>query len=180
MTTALSDHDRSLHRALIELSVSYPLGELLDIGCGQGRVLKLLASRTQRSVGVDVDSGVRRLARAELLLAGTPNCTLRQGDMYALPFEDNEFDTIIVDDVLTDAHDPAAVLKEASRLVTPTGRILLLASVDHNNVDDLRERFAAWAGAANLRLARPRAIPSKKPSWLLAVATAANQANAAA
>ena len=79
-----------------------PLGDFLDVGSGQGKILKLLASRARRAVGVDIDSDARMLARAELLLAGVPNCSLRQGSMYSLPFGDREFDTVILDDVLRD------------------------------------------------------------------------------
>ena len=64
--------ERLLHKALIELTVAAPLGDLLDIGCGQGRILKLLASRAHRVVGVDIDSGARRVTArglAELFVA---------------------------------------------------------------------------------------------------------------
>ncbi len=176
----VSESDRSLHRALVELTVARPLGDLLDIGCGQGRILKLLASRAHRAVGVDIDSDARRLARAELLLAGTPNTTLRHGDMNALPFEDQEFDTIILDDVLTDAKDAPATLNEAKRLLSAGGQLLLLASVDNTDLDELRTQFAAWAVAADLRLSTARPIPNHNPEWLLAVATTANQASVAA
>jgi len=176
----VSDRDRSLHRALVELTVAAPLGDLLDIGCGQGRILKLLASRAQRAVGVDIDSDARRRARAELLLAGTPNTTLRQGDMVSLPFADQEFDTIILDDVLCEAPDPAAVIQEAARLLNPGGRMLFLASVSDANQKDLRVKFAAWAAAAGLRLAPPRPIPTNQPAWLLAVATTAERKSVAA
>jgi ArsR family transcriptional regulator len=175
--------DRALHRALVELTVVRPLGDLLDIGCGQGRILKLLASRAQRAVGVDIDSNARCFARAELLLAGTPNTSLRQGNMVALPFDDGEFDTIILDDVLTGATDPTAALHEAMRLLSARGRIILLASIgnsEHCSETTLRERFREWANAANFRLASPRSIPSKQPSWLLAVAMAAEVVHAAA
>ena len=176
----VSGSDRSLHRALVELTVARPLGDLLDIGCGQGRILKLLASRSHRAVGVDIDSDARRLARAELLLAGTPNTTLRHGDMNALPFEDQEFDTIILDDVLTDAKDAPATLNEAKRLLNAGGQLLLLASVGNTDLDELRTRFAAWAAAADLRLSTARPIPNHNPDWLLAVATTANHASIAA
>lgn len=176
----VSESDRSLHRALVELTVARPLGDLLDIGCGQGRILKLLASRAHRAVGVDIDSDARRLARAELLLAGTPNTTLRHGDMNALPFEDQEFDTIILDDVLTDAKDAPATLNEAKRLLSAGGQLLLLASVDNTDLDELRTQFAAWAVAADLRLSTARPIPNHNPDWLLAVATTANHASVAA
>ncbi len=171
----VSEGDRLLYRALVELTVARPLGELLDIGCGQGRILKLLASRSHRAVGVDIDSDARRLARAELLLAGTPNTSLRQGDMVSLPFDDKEFDTIILDDVLSDAKDPAAVFAEAKRLLSDDGRALVLASVGDSDISALRSQFAAWAAAADLRLSTPRSIPANNPDWLLAVATIADR-----
>ena len=172
--------DRQLHKALVELTVARPLGDLLDIGCGQGRLLKLLASRAQRVVGVDIDPAARRLARAELLLAGSPNCTLRQGDMYALPFGNREFDTIILDGVLDDAERPVEVIGEALRVLRPGGRLLLLAGVDAHRVADVERRLADWAADASVRLTPPRRIPDKAPGWLLATATPAGRDAAAA
>lgn len=164
--------DRLLHKALVELTVAAPLGDLLDVGCGQGRLLKLLASRARRLVGVDIDPAARRLARAEVLVAGLPNCSLRQGDMYALPFADHEFDTVILDGVLADAARPADAIGEARRLLRPGGRILLLAATSRQTETRLRNDFASWAAATSLRLAPPRSIPENKPGWLLGVATA--------
>jgi len=175
-----SDADRRLHRALVELTVSQSLGDLLDIGCGQGRLLKLLASRAHRVVGVDTDPAARRLARAQVLLAGLPNCTLRQGDMFDLPFADAEFDTIILDDVLTGAERPERALAEARRLLRSGGRILLLASSNKENTAGQEKSFTEWAAKTGMRLARPRRIPDKNPDWLLAVATPTDRAEAAA
>ncbi len=164
--------DRLLHKALVELTVAAPLGDLLDIGCGQGRILKLLATRAQRAVGVDIDSDARRLARAELLLAGSPNCTLRQGDMYSLPFGDHEFDTVILDDVLGEAERPMDAVQEAQRLLKDGGRLLLLATVDGRSAGDTRDDFIGWAAQTGLRLAPPRSIPDSNPGWMLGVGTA--------
>ena len=167
----IDEDDRFLHKALVELTVATPLGDLLDIGCGQGRLLKLLASRAQRVIGVDVDPDARRLARAELFLAGVPNCSLRQGDMYSLPFADGEFDTIILDDVLAEAARPAAAVEEARRLLRQNGRLLFLGTVNGNGVDRLKRDFASLAAETGLRLAAPRSIPENNPGWLLGVAT---------
>ncbi len=164
--------ERLLHKALVELTVAAPLGDLLDVGCGQGRILKLLASRAHRAIGVDIDSDARRLARAELLLAGTPNCSLRNGDMYSLPFDDQEFDTIILDGVLGDAERPADVISETLRLLKIGGRVLLLSPIGKRSAEQLKSDFADWAAQTHLRLAPPRSIPGKNPSWLLGVATA--------
>jgi ArsR family transcriptional regulator len=174
------DDDRALHHALVELTVTDPLGDLIDIGCGQGRVLKLLASRAQRAVGVDIDADARRFARAQVLLAGLPNCTLRKGDMYSLPFADDEFDTVILDDVLGEADQALEALLEARRLMRPAGRMLLLNSVAQGNQQALKTHFAAWCRAAELRLTVPKLIPVAEPRWLLAVATLARPARAAA
>ena len=174
------DTVRRLHRALIELTVATPLGDLLDIGSGQGRILKLLGSRAKRAVGVDIDSDARQLARAELLLAGIENCSLRKGSMYELPFADGEFDTVILDDVMGNAKRPMTAINEASRLLKPGGRLLLLEQVDTAQFQELQERLTTWCRGANLRLAQPRKIPSTNPRWLLAVATLANGKTVAA
>lgn len=173
-------HDRPLHRALVALTVTEQLGDLVDIGCGQGRILKLLATRARRAVGVDIDSDARRFARAELLLAGLPNCSLRQGDMYSLPFAEQEFDTAILDDVLSDAGRPTEGIAEAVRILRPGGRLLILLSVATQNMGDLQSRLAGWCAETGLRLAPARAVPAQKPQWLLAVATKQDAATAAA
>lgn len=166
-----NDDLRRLHHSLIELTVATPLGDLLDIGCGQGRILKLLGSRAQRAVGVDIDADARQLARAELLLAGIENCSLRKGDMYDLPFADREFDTVVLDDVLGDAEQPVAAIREARRTLRPGGRLLLLGQAGRRGIDELQQQLVVWCRTAELRLATPRRIPDQHPRWLLAVAT---------
>ena len=175
-----ADETRELQRALIELTVSTPLGNLLDIGSGRGGLLKLLASRAQRDVGVDIDADARQLARAELLLAGAENCSLRKGDMYALPFADAEFDTVILDDVLGTAERPIAALAEARRLLRPAGRLLLLAQSGDGDIKALEQRLVEWCGVTGLRLAMPRHIPRSAPRWVLGIATLADGQAAAA
>ncbi len=172
--------DRDIHRAILDLTVTAPVGDLLDIGCGRGRMLKLLAARAHRVVGVDIDSGARQLARAELMLAGLPNCSLRQGDMYQLPFDNAQFDTVILDDVLGDAARPVMALKEAARMLRQNGRVLILMSLAAELSNELRDRIAGWNASAGLRLSPPRVVPKKKPRWLLSVATLPESRNVAA
>jgi SAM-dependent methyltransferase len=171
---------RKLHRALIELTVTMPLGDLIDIGSGQGRILKLLGSRVQRAVGVDIDADSRQLARAELLLAGVENCSLRHADMYDLPFADGEFDTVILDDVLSDAERPMVAIAEARRILKSGGRMLLLSKTDNRGIANFEKQIAVWCGAAGLRLASPRHVPAQEPRWILGVASPADRESAAA
>jgi ArsR family transcriptional regulator len=171
---------RALHRAILDLTVTAPVGDLLDVGCGRGAILKLLASRANRAVGVDIDANARQLARAELMLAGIPNCSLRKGDMYRLPFADGEFNTIIIDDVLVDARRPVRALREARRLLRSGGRLFILESMAKRTSGDLQDLLADWSREAGLRLARARRVPQKNPSWLVSVATAAGSQDKAA
>ena len=171
---------RALHRAILDLTVTAPIGDLLDVGCGRGAILKLLASRANRAVGVDIDANARQLARAELMLAGIPNCSLRKGDMYRLPFADAEFNTIIIDDVPADAPKPVVALQEARRLLRPGGRLFVLESVLERSSREVRDSLAEWSRLAGLRLSPARVVPAKQPAWLVSVAMAADDRGAVA
>ncbi len=172
--------NRVIHREIVKLTVTEPLGSLLDVGCGRGKLIKLLASRANRIVGVDIDADIRQLARAELLLAGIPNCSLRQGDMYRLPFADAEFDTVILDEVLVDAERPVDVLGEARRQLKPAGRLFVVQSISAASAGRIQKSIAAWSATAGLRIAPARLVPKKNPRWLLSVATLANTGSEAA
>ncbi len=161
---------RALYRALVELTVASPLGSLIDIGSGDGRVLKLLASRARRAVGVDTDPYARRNARRELLLGGIPNCTVRQGSMYELPFDDAGFDTVILDDVLGDADDPVAALVEAQRMLQPAGRLVVIGHAQASGRHDVVAELAGWCAGLNLMVGAPRRLSQEHDAWFLAVA----------
>ena len=161
---------RAFHRALVQQTVTGQLGDLLDVGCGRGDVLKLLAGRANRAVGVDIDADARLAARAELLQAGLANCSLRKGDMYRLPFDDGSFDTIVLDDVLAEAERPVAALSEAARLLRPRGRLFIIIGVHSRSLAPLRAQLSQWCAEAALRVGAPHAIPERDPHWLLAVA----------
>jgi ArsR family transcriptional regulator len=131
-------------------------------------------------VGIDIDADSRQLARAELLLAGIENCSLRNGDMYELSFAAGEFDTVVLDDVLRGAARPMVVIGEARRILKPGGRLLVLSQVDSDDTAQFEKQLAVWCGAAGLRLASPRRIPAKNSRWLLAVASPAGDKSEAA
>ena len=176
----LAPADRALHRALVELTVASPLGRLIDIGSGEGRVLKLLASRAQRAVGVDTDPDARRATRRELLLGGIPNCTVRHGSMYELPFDEAGFDTVILDDVLGDADDPGAAIAEAARLLSPGGRLVVIGSAAGGCRHDVVAELAGWCAGLDLMVGAPRRLAEGDDAWFLAIARHAPPRSAAA
>lgn len=171
---------RALQRALIELTVASPLGSLIDIGSGEGRVLKLLASRARHAVGVDTDPDARRATRRELLLGGIPNCTVRHASMYELPFHDAGFDTVILDDVLGDADDPVAAIEEAARLLSPGGRLVVIGCARAGSRHDVVTELAGWCAGRDLMVGAPRRLAQVEDAWFLAIAGHAPPRSAAA
>lgn len=142
------DRIRSLHapEAVVEAAVLEALGrkpirDMLDLGTGTGRMLQLLAPLAQRAVGLDASHAMLSVARANLEKAGIRRVELRQGDIYAPPFPRNSFDLIVIHQVLHYLDDPARALREASRLVAPGGRILVVDFAPHN-LEFLRESQA--------------------------------------
>jgi ArsR family transcriptional regulator len=118
--------DELLRSALEELLGDGPLGEVLDIGCGLGSALPILSQRARLVVGVDAAQSARLLARSRVHELGLANCTIRAADLRELPFVDQSFDLVILDEVLTTGVELGAGLAEALRVLRPDGRLLII------------------------------------------------------
>jgi SAM-dependent methyltransferase len=92
---------------------------LLDVGCGSGLTLQLAAERGAVPSGIDISPGLLGVARERL-----PDADLREGDMEALPFEDEAFDAVVGVNAFQFAGDPRLALREAARVVRPGGRVV--------------------------------------------------------
>ena len=120
-----------LERALEEMLGSRPLGELVDIGTGTGSLLRLLADRVERGVGIDLSHEMLNVARSNIERAGLRNVHVRRGDMYALPLDDAAFDLATLHQVLHYAADPRAAIREAARVLRPGGRLVVVDFAPH-------------------------------------------------
>ena len=167
------DQIRSLHvaeseveRAIDEALSGRPLGQLVDIGTGTGRMIELLAPSAAHAIGIDRSSEMLRLARVKLEFAGISS-SLRQGDMDALPLADGIADTIVIHQVLHYAHSPAAAIAEAARVLAPGGTLLVVDFAAHDR-EELRttdahirlgfedEVMSGWFSGAGLSLDQVR------------------------
>jgi ArsR family transcriptional regulator len=133
---AESEVERAIDRALPR----QPLGRLVDIGTGTGRMIELFGPRAAQAIGIDRSSEMLRLARVKLEAAGI-HSSLRQGDMYALPLADQSADSVIIHQVLHYAHSPATAIAEAARVLAPGGTLLVVDFAAHER-EELRERDA--------------------------------------
>ncbi len=99
---------------------------VLDLGCGNGRDMRLMEEKGLRTVGLDFSSGqlssVRKRADGSTLLV--------MGDVVKLPFRDCIADAVLLSAVLhhiPDAGERVLALREAYRCLKPGG--LCLAGV---------------------------------------------------
>lgn len=133
---------RSLHvpeaeveAAIVRLLGETPLDCVLDAGTGTGRMLELLAPHIKRGVGIDVSPEMLAIARDRLGRAGAFHCQVRRGDVYRLPFADGDakdgFQAVLFHQVLHFLADPQAAVREAVRVLTPGGRILIADFAPH-------------------------------------------------
>jgi ArsR family transcriptional regulator len=140
------------------------------MGVGAGRILELLAPRAGRAAGLDNNQAMLALARDRMAAAGHAHCSLRHGDLYAAPFDDNRFDMITAHLVLHYLDTPAQAIREMARLLAPGG-VVILADFAPHNLDRLREDHAhrrlgfstaqitRWLEAAGLILDAEEALP---------------------
>jgi len=170
--SALYVDEREIERVLVEMLGREPIGDLLDIGTGTGRVLTLLGPRIGRGVGIDNSSAMLAVARAKLAEAGLRNCHVRLADMYDLPWRGESFDAIAIHHVLHFAEQPGAVVAQAAALLRPGGRFVIVDFAPHG-LESLRQDHAhrrlgfgssevtGWLGDAGLKPARVRHLRGK-------------------
>jgi ArsR family transcriptional regulator len=162
--------ESEVERALLDLVPAGETRALLDIGTGTGRMLEILAPRAEHAVGIDTSREMLTIARVNLERAGLRNCSIRQGDMYQLPLPGASFDTVVIHQVLHYADRPAEAIQEASRVLRPGGRLLIVDFAPHAleflRVDHAHRRLGftddeilGWCRAAGLESTGSRHLP---------------------
>ena len=102
-------------------------GEVLEIAIGTGRNLPFYPKEV-RLTGVDLSPAMLKVARARSQELGVV-ADLRVGDAQALPFPDEAFDTVVMTLSLCTIPDDSKAVAEASRVLRPSGCLLLLEHV---------------------------------------------------
>ena len=128
-------------------------GKVLELGCGRGIALPVLARGLTplRLVGLDVDRQLLEEAECRLETTGT-RAELVLGDARRLPFPDGEFDLII--DFGTCFHIARSdeALREVTRALTPGGIFATETKLNQlfSHPVRSRRRFLPWHAALAL------------------------------
>jgi len=109
------------------------LGTALELGSGFGHLARALLNRCDRYVCVELDDRMFNGMPEELRRHATV------ADIHALPFEDQSFDSVLVNNVLEHSYDPLRCLQEIQRVLKSSGRLFVLIPLD-----GLNREFDIW------------------------------------
>jgi 2-polyprenyl-3-methyl-5-hydroxy-6-metoxy-1,4-benzoquinol methylase len=135
-------------------------GRVLDVGCGDGRLLAALRSRGWSVEGQELDPEAAKITR------GMRGITVHLGDLRELALPAASFDAVIMNHVIEHAYDPTALLRECMRLLKPGG--LFVATTPNPESFGHAKFGEAWRG-----LDPPRHLHLLSPAALAAVARTA-------
>jgi SAM-dependent methyltransferase len=121
----LPTYAAALHRTGLE-----PGWRVLDIGCGAGAFLRLVAERSGLPHGLDASQALVAFARERL-----PTADLRVGEMEQLPWADSSFDLVTGFNAFFFANDMVAALREAGRVAKPNAPVVIQVWGAHEHCD---------------------------------------------
>jgi ubiquinone/menaquinone biosynthesis C-methylase UbiE len=94
---------------------------VLEVACGSGHWLALLAANGHNVAGIDASAGMLAKAKAKL-----PQVPLVNGEAEALPFKPESFDRVVIINAVHHFSDPRRALSEARRVLSASGAVLLV------------------------------------------------------
>lgn len=173
----LPDAESYLEEVMTELPSD---GDLVEIGCGTGKLMVRLLESCGRVIGVDQSAEMLGRAAKRVIEEGiSDRAELRLGDAEHIPVGDGRADGVLMNMVLHHVPEPAEVLSECARILQSGGILILAELTEHQNSDfqkqqgDLwpgfrRETVEAWLARAGFDEKRTGTINSGKGFWIAA------------
>ncbi len=117
-------------RQYMEAEVDFVLGQLnegdqvLDLGCGYGRIIPDLLTKAGLVFGIDIS--YQNILYGKRFLHGIQNCVLMEMDAAHLSFPDKMFDAVICvqNGISAFKVEPGTLITESIRVTKPGGKLL--------------------------------------------------------
>jgi 2-polyprenyl-3-methyl-5-hydroxy-6-metoxy-1,4-benzoquinol methylase len=112
----LTEHNLPVLKAAFLLEHVPQTGDLLEVGSGDGKILRTFARERPalRLSGCDVRPWPSRDSHIDFRVITTKD----------LPFQDGSFDAVVIADVLEHVDDPEHLVAEIARVLRPSGRFV--------------------------------------------------------
>jgi len=115
--------DNVIHQRLskaYEVAVPYIQGDVLELGCGEGRGIDLISPKASSYLGLDkIEVIINRLKNKY------PKLNFESGSFPPVQIKDNSFDTIVTFQVIEHIKHDRLFLEEIYRLLKPGGTALI-------------------------------------------------------
>jgi ArsR family transcriptional regulator len=133
--------ESDVEQAMLSAAGQGPIGTLLDLGTGTGRILQVFGERVGRGLGIDASREMLSVARANLAKQNLSHCQVRHGDIYNLSVPTGSADVVTIHHVLHFLDDPATAIAEAAEALRPGGKLLIVDFAKHS-LELLRSDYA--------------------------------------
>jgi 2-polyprenyl-3-methyl-5-hydroxy-6-metoxy-1,4-benzoquinol methylase len=124
ITSETIESDNPIHQRLYKayvVATEFVTGNLLEVGCGEGRGISLLKPLVGYYTAIDKIEGVINLLKQQ-----HPECTFIASDIPPFPIgEDEAFDCVVSFQVIEHIRDDMYFLREIHRMLKPSGVALL-------------------------------------------------------
>jgi len=141
-------------RLMLELAGELEGRRVVDVGCGDGALACVMASRGADVTGVDPDPAMLAAARSHAARAGV-SASFLEGRIEPLPFPDASVDVVVSVTVLCFVPDAAGAIREMARVLRPGGR-LVIGELDRWSLWAVLRRARGWLGATTWKAAQFR------------------------
>ena len=181
------------HKSVTNWAIGFmdiqPTDRVLDIGCGGGMAVKLIAQMAVEGfvAGVDYSEEMVQQARKRNMAAvQAGRVEIKHGNVAVLPYDDESFDKVIAVETFYFWPDPVANLQEVRRVLKPGGRVALAMEGSKEPPNQRKQvalaarmEFPLYSGAemkemlaaAGFSRAWFESAPEKGWGWLCALGT---------
>jgi ArsR family transcriptional regulator len=121
---------RTWQSLAVGLAALLELGDVLDVGSGDGAAAGYLAPYCRSLTCIDTNP--RMIEAAKERLGRYENARVEVADVHDLPFRASSFDSILLFHTLTYAEKPQRALEECARVLRPNGRVVVLTLDAHD------------------------------------------------